>query len=121
MKNFILSPEYTGQNDNTQFTATMYYALLGRNATAAESVFYVNRLNAGTATREQVLANFLHSPEGVGRVVCLRSLGLEPAHRPPGTIGESISQPGKLGLGRRAAVSGPAGQRFEQRPKTVPA
>ncbi len=69
MQNFILSPEYTGQNNDTQFTRTMYYAILGRSASQAEVSSYVSALGSGQTTREQVVLNFLRSEEGIGRVV----------------------------------------------------
>jgi hypothetical protein len=69
MSEFILSPEYTGNNTNQQFVQTMYYAILGRGASAAEVNFSVNMLNSGQVTRPQVLAEFLASPEGTARVV----------------------------------------------------
>jgi hypothetical protein len=69
MQNFVLSPEYTGRNNDTQFANTMYYAILGRAASQAEVDFYVARLNGGQSTRTDILQFFLRSPEGIGRVV----------------------------------------------------
>src|SRR5207248_5877142 len=69
MANFVLSPEYTGRNDDTQFTLTMYYAILGRGAAPGEVGYYVGRLQTGVGTRAGILQNFLRSPEGIGRVV----------------------------------------------------
>jgi hypothetical protein len=69
MANFILSPEYTGKNDNHQFVETMYYSILGRGASDAEVNFSVSALDAGQVSRPQVLASFLASPEGLDRVV----------------------------------------------------
>jgi hypothetical protein len=69
MAHFVLSPEFTGQNDDTQFVRKLYFAVLGRGASPEEIDFYVGRLQAGTSTRASVLENFLRSPESIGRVV----------------------------------------------------
>src|SRR5262249_18123539 len=69
MQNFILSPEYTGQNTDTQFVTTMYYALLGRGASAGEGRASVTPLGNHDVTRQQAVPNFLRSPEGIDRVV----------------------------------------------------
>jgi hypothetical protein len=69
MSQFFLSPEYAGQNTNTQFANTMYYAILGRPAAQFEIDNAVNQLVSNQATRAQVVQEFLRSPESIGRVV----------------------------------------------------
>jgi hypothetical protein len=69
MQNFILSPEYAGQNTDVDFVNTMYYSMLGRTAAPAEVEFYTNALANLRASREQVVLNFLRSPESIDRVV----------------------------------------------------
>jgi Domain of unknown function (DUF4214) len=69
MVNFVLSPEFTGQNDNPTFVAKMYYAILGRTAAQSEIDGYVNQLNANQTNRATVVLNFLNSPESLKRVV----------------------------------------------------
>jgi Domain of unknown function (DUF4214) len=69
MSGFILSPEYTGQNDNAAFVNTMYYALLGRSSDQTGSAYWNGQLNSSALTRLQVLDEFLRSEEGIQRVI----------------------------------------------------
>ncbi len=68
MTGFILSNEFSGNNNNTQFVNLMYYAVLGRQADAAGLNGWVNALNSG-ATRQAVVNAFVRSPEGIARIV----------------------------------------------------
>ena len=69
MSGFILSPEFTGQNDNAAFVNTMYYALLGRSSDQAGFAFWSGQLDSNVLTRLQVLDEFLRSQEGIQRVI----------------------------------------------------
>lgn len=69
MRGFILSPEYTGQNNNTQFVNTMYFALLGRNAEPAGFNTWKAALDSNQYSRGQVVDLFVRSPESIQRVV----------------------------------------------------
>jgi hypothetical protein len=69
MRSFILSPEFTGKNDNVTFVDTMYYAILGRPNDPAGFANWLALLNTGTLNRQQVLDAFVLSPEGVARLV----------------------------------------------------
>src|SRR5262249_39179836 len=80
-QNFILSPEYAGLATDTQFVQTMYYALLGRAGSRTEIEFYVSALGGGQTTRDQVVLNFAHSPESIGRVA--RGDAIAYLERPP--------------------------------------
>ena len=69
MSGFILSPEYTGQNDNAEFVNTMYYAILGRSSDQTGFTFWNGSLDNNALTRLQVLDEFLRSAEGIQRVI----------------------------------------------------
>ena len=69
LANFALSPEHAGLSDDPQFVQTVFVAALGRSASQAEADFYVGALGSGQTTRGQVVANLLHSPEAIDRVV----------------------------------------------------
>jgi hypothetical protein len=61
---FLASPEFLGRNTpNTEFVTLLYRVCLGRVADAGGLAFYANRLTQGTATRDQLLAEFAASPE----------------------------------------------------------
>jgi hypothetical protein len=69
MTGFILSPEYTGQQNTSGFLTTLYYGLLGRNPDGSGANFWQGQLDSNTMTRQQVLAFFLNSTEGLNRVI----------------------------------------------------
>jgi acylphosphatase len=68
MTGFILSNEFSGQNNNTQFVNLMYYAILGRQADTAGLNGWVNALNGGMM-RQTVVHAFVRSSEDIIRVV----------------------------------------------------
>jgi Domain of unknown function (DUF4214) len=68
MQSFLLSPEYTGENDNSAFVNTMYYAILGRQAETNGFNYWVGQLTAGTP-RSTAAAQFIFSQEAIDRVV----------------------------------------------------
>lgn len=69
MTNFILSPEFSGQNNNASFVNLMYYAILGRQADTAGFNNWLTALNAGSLTRQDVVNGFVRSREGIDRVL----------------------------------------------------
>jgi hypothetical protein len=69
MVGFILSPEFAGQNNNASFVNLMYYAVLGRQAEPSGFASWKHELDTGHMSRDQVVAAFLRSQEGIGRVV----------------------------------------------------
>ncbi len=69
MTRFILSPEYTGKNDNGSFVNTMYYSLLGRASDSQGFAYWKAQLDSGSVSRDAVLRDFLFSQEGLGRLI----------------------------------------------------
>jgi hypothetical protein len=68
MQGFLLSPEYSGKNDNAAFVNTMYYAILARPAETDGYNYWLNQLNAGTP-RAVAAAPFIRSQEAIDEVV----------------------------------------------------
>lgn len=66
---FILSPEFTGQNNNASFVNLMYYALLSRDAEPAGFNGWKNALDTNALSRAQVVTGFLGAPENNLRIV----------------------------------------------------
>ncbi len=61
---FVFSEEFTNMNlDNTDFVKNMYAAFFGREADEEGLNYWVDMLNGGTATREDVFNGFTGSPE----------------------------------------------------------
>ncbi len=61
---FIFSAEYVNKNTtNEQFVTDMYSMFFGREADEAGYNYWLEQLNNGTATREQVFAGFANSEE----------------------------------------------------------
>ena len=59
---FIFSPEYTRRNrSNTDYVTDLYNMFFGRTPSAGEASNWINVLNAGVQTREQVFAGFANS------------------------------------------------------------
>ncbi len=69
MESFLLSPEFTGQNNNAAFVNTMYYSILGRDSDSTGSAYWIGQLNANDMTRQQVAASFIRSTESVQRYI----------------------------------------------------
>src|SRR5262249_39118338 len=69
MRGFLLSTEFTGQNDNASFVNLLYYALLGRQADAPGFNHWKGQLDSGAMSRDQVGNGFLRSLESIQRVV----------------------------------------------------
>ncbi len=62
-KGFILGPEFTGYNySNSEFIEILYHTYFNRELDADGEAFWSSALESG-ATREQVLAGFVNSPE----------------------------------------------------------
>ncbi|MCU0705657.1 MAG: DUF4214 domain-containing protein [Fimbriiglobus sp.] len=68
MNGFLLSPEFTQNNNNTQFVNTLYYGLLGRTDPGPGVTAWVDLLNSGMS-RGTVSNGFLRSQEGMRRIV----------------------------------------------------
>jgi hypothetical protein len=68
MTGFILSNEFSGQNDNSQFVNLMYYAPLSRQSDSAGFNGWVSALQGGMS-RATVVNAFLRSQESINRVV----------------------------------------------------
>jgi Domain of unknown function (DUF4214) len=69
MEDFLLSPEYTGKNNNAAFVNTMYYSILGRAADMNGFNYWTGQLNGNSVTRQQVAAAFIRSDEAVKRYI----------------------------------------------------
>ena len=66
---YLGSGEYTGRNrSNRDYVADLYYAFLRRGGELTGFNFWVNQLNGGLKTREQLRQEFLKSAEFQGRV-----------------------------------------------------
>ncbi len=68
MQGFLLSPEYSGKNDNSAFVNTMYYAILARPAESSGFNYWLAQLNAGTP-RAVAASSFIRSQEAIDDVV----------------------------------------------------
>jgi hypothetical protein len=76
---FALSGEYTGKNrTNAQYVGDLYNAFLRRGGDLGGVNFWVNDLNMGTRTRENVRQNFVASPEFQARVAAIVNQGCLP-------------------------------------------
>lgn len=76
VRNFFNSAEFTNQNtDNPTYVTTLYNALFGRTPAQTEVDFWVNEITTGT-TRDQVLENFIGSPEFIA---LSQSFGITPS------------------------------------------
>ena len=61
---FVFSPECMGKNlSNIEFVKMLYRGLLNREGEAAGVKNWVDNLNSGSWTREQVFRGFAYSPE----------------------------------------------------------
>ena len=66
---FFNGQEYAGRNrTNAQFVGDLYNAFLRRGGDQGGVQFWINQLNTGAMTRDQVRFNFLNSPEFGNRV-----------------------------------------------------
>ena len=64
VQQFLASPEFLSRNTtNTEFVTLLYRVFLGRVPDAGGLTFFVNALNQGTATRDQLVLQFAASPE----------------------------------------------------------
>jgi hypothetical protein len=76
---FIESAEYVGRGrDNAQYVADLYYAFLRRGADPAGFNFWLDKLNSGALTRDELRQDFIESPEFQGRVSAIISAGCFP-------------------------------------------
>jgi hypothetical protein len=68
-RSFFLSDEYAARRrDNAQFIQDLYYTFMRRYANVSEVNYWVNELNTGAKTREQLRQYFIQSPEFQARV-----------------------------------------------------
>jgi hypothetical protein len=73
---FFSSPEYGGRGHNhMQYVQDLYYTFMRRYATASEVNYWVNELNSGAKTREQLRQFFIQSTEFQGRVTAIINQG----------------------------------------------
>src|SRR5262249_4711078 len=63
--NFLHSPESETFTDDV-YVRRLYQGALGRVPSDTEVAFYVNVLQTHQATRDDLVKNFLHSPEAAG-------------------------------------------------------
>jgi hypothetical protein len=76
---FAGSGEYLSRNrSNPQYVGDLYNAFLRRGGDLGGVQFWVNDLNAGTRTRENVRQNFISTPEFQGRVANIVAAGCFP-------------------------------------------
>lgn len=104
MSGFLLSPEFTGQNDNASFVNLMYYAILGRQAEPEGFNNWMALLDGGELTRDQVGNGFLRSIESIQRVVVSDFVSYLKRSIPPADASPIVSQvQAGLTFGRLAA------------------
>ena len=73
---FLNLPEYLGRNrTNAQFVGDLYNAFLRRGGDRTGVQFWINQLDTGAMTREDVRLNFLGAPEFAGRVNAVANQG----------------------------------------------
>lgn len=76
---YVGSPEYAARNrSNSQFVGDMYNAFLRRGGDLGGVQFWIDQLNTGARTREQVRQAFLGSPEFGARVQAIVAQGCAP-------------------------------------------
>ncbi|MBK8963447.1 MAG: DUF4214 domain-containing protein [Candidatus Competibacteraceae bacterium] len=75
-RQFLASAEYASRNrSNSDYVADLYYAFLRRGGDLSGFNHWVNQLNTGSQTREQVRVDFLRSPEFQSRVTQIINQG----------------------------------------------
>jgi hypothetical protein len=73
---FLNSSEYFGRSrSNSQYVTDLYYSFLRRGGDLGGVTFWINELNAGRRTREQLRADFMQSAEFNGRVDAVIAAG----------------------------------------------
>jgi Bacterial Ig-like domain (group 3)/Domain of unknown function (DUF4214)/Gametolysin peptidase M11 len=73
---FIASGEYVGRNrNNTDYVGDLYYAFLRRGGDLPGVTYWINRLNTGAETRDQMRTDFSNSPEFSGRINAIIAAG----------------------------------------------
>jgi hypothetical protein len=73
---FFSSPEYAARGrSNGQFIQDLYYAFMRRYASVSEVSYWVDELNTGARTREQLRQYFIQSLEFQGRVAAMINEG----------------------------------------------
>jgi hypothetical protein len=73
---FFSSPEYAARGrNNSQFVQDLYYTFMRRYASVSEVSYWVNELNSGARTREELRQYFIQSPEFQGRVAAMINEG----------------------------------------------
>jgi hypothetical protein len=73
---FFSSPEYNGRGrNNAQYTRDLYYTFMRRYASASDVNYWVNELDTGAKTREDLRQFFIQSPEFQGRVTAIINQG----------------------------------------------
>jgi uncharacterized protein DUF4214/BNR repeat protein/HYDIN/CFA65/VesB family protein len=73
---FIYGGEYVGRNrSNAEYVGDLYYAFLRRGGDLAGVNYWINQLNSGAETREQLRRDFINTPEFNGRVNAIIAQG----------------------------------------------
>jgi hypothetical protein len=73
---FIYSGEYLARNrTNTEYVSDLYYAFLRRGGDLAGVQYWINQLNSGIQTREQLRQAFINTPEFSNRVNAIIAQG----------------------------------------------
>jgi len=81
---FALSGEYAGRGrNNTQYVGDLYNAFLRRGGDAGGVQYWINEIDSGARTREQVRVEFRNSPEFQARVNAVVQEGCVPAPSAP--------------------------------------
>ena len=76
---FIESAEYVGRaRTNAEYVADLYYAFLRRGADTTGFDFWLDKLNSGARTWDELRQDFLQSPEFQGRVTAMLNEGCLP-------------------------------------------
>jgi hypothetical protein len=73
---FIQGPEYTGRNrTNTEYVGDLYYAFMRRGGDLPGVTNWINLLNTGAETRDQMRRAFIGTPEFNARVNAIIAQG----------------------------------------------
>jgi hypothetical protein len=73
---FVNGPEYAGRNrNNAQYVGDLYNAFLRRGGDLAGVQFWINQLDSGQQSREQLRQQFVASPEFQARVQAIIAQG----------------------------------------------
>jgi hypothetical protein len=73
---FVQGPEYASRSrNNTDFVGDLYYAFLRRGGDLPGVTYWINRLNIGAESRDQMRKDFINTPEFNARVNAIIAQG----------------------------------------------